>query len=60
MADADALKRAAPAARLVVVTGMNHFLRYAPDTSSPAAILKGYRDASLPLDPRAVAAVATA
>ncbi|HKU81316.1 MAG TPA: alpha/beta fold hydrolase [Candidatus Tumulicola sp.] len=59
MADADALKRGAPSARLVVVQGMNHVLKYAPDTKSQAAILKGYEDSSLPVAPEAVAAVAT-
>lgn len=59
MADADALKRGVPSARLVVVQGMNHVLKYAPDTKSKAAILKGYEDSSLPVVPQAVAAVAT-
>ncbi|HEY5425201.1 MAG TPA: alpha/beta hydrolase, partial [Candidatus Tumulicola sp.] len=59
MADADDLKRAAPNAKLVVVEGMNHVLKYAPDTSSQTAILHGYEDVSLPLDPHAVDAVAS-
>jgi uncharacterized protein len=49
-----------PSARLVVVDGMNHVLKDAPDTSSQAAILKGYGDPSLPVDPRVVEAVASA
>jgi uncharacterized protein len=57
-ADAEALYHAAPSARLVVVDGMNHALKYAPDTSSQAAILRGYEDPSLPVDPRVVEAVA--
>jgi pimeloyl-ACP methyl ester carboxylesterase len=60
MADAQALHNAAPASKLVVVKGMNHVLKYAPDTSSQAAILKGYENPSLPVDPRVVDAVAAA
>jgi pimeloyl-ACP methyl ester carboxylesterase len=60
MADADALKAADPAARLIVVTGMNHVLKYAPDTTSQSAVVKGYEDASLPVDPHVVDAVALA
>ncbi len=57
VADAEALARARPSARLVIVGGMNHVLKYAPDTTSQAAILRGYEDPSLPIDPRAVDAV---
>jgi uncharacterized protein len=60
MADADALKAGDPAARLVVVTGMNHVFKYAPDTTSQSAVVKGYEDASLPVDPHVVDAVASA
>ena len=60
MADADALKAAAPAAKLVVVDGMNHMLKYFPDHSTLQAALKGYEDPSLPVDPKAVAAVQSA
>ncbi len=60
MADADALKKGDPAATLIVVDGMNHVLKYAPDTSSQAAILKGYEDPTLPVDPHVVDAVAAA
>jgi fermentation-respiration switch protein FrsA (DUF1100 family) len=60
MADAQALHNAAPSSKLVVVNGMNHVLKYAPDTSSQAAILKGYENPSLPVDPRVVDAVAAA
>lgn len=58
MTDANDLKRGAPSAQLVVVEGMNHVLKFAPDRSSPATILQGYEDSSLPIDPHAVAAVA--
>jgi hypothetical protein len=58
--DAQALKRADPAADLIVITGMNHVLKYAPDTSSQAAILEGYQNAALPIDPGAVDAVYSA
>jgi uncharacterized protein len=54
MADARALARGAPKARFVVVDGMNHVLKYAPDTSTQAAILRGYDDPSLPIDPDVV------
>lgn len=57
MADAGALKRAAPAANLVVIDGMNHVLKYFPDHSSMQAALPGYEDPSLPVDPKAAAAV---
>jgi pimeloyl-ACP methyl ester carboxylesterase len=60
MADAQALHKAAPSSKLVVVNGMNHVLKYAPDTSSQAAILKGYDNPSLQVDPRVVDAVAAA
>jgi pimeloyl-ACP methyl ester carboxylesterase len=60
IADADALAKANPKAKLVVVQGMNHMLKYAPDTSSQQAILKGYEDPSLPIVPKAVDAVAAA
>jgi hypothetical protein len=39
---------------------MNHVLKYAPDTSSQAAILKGYEDPALPVDPHVVDAIAAA
>ncbi len=57
MADANALQRGAPSAKLVVIDGMNHILKYYPDTSSLQAALKGYSDPSLPIDPRLVTAV---
>jgi uncharacterized protein len=60
MADAQALHRGDPSARLVVVQGMNHVLKYAPDVSSQTAILKGYGDPSLPIAPQVVDAVAAA
>ncbi|HEX3368963.1 MAG TPA: hypothetical protein VHS56_05235, partial [Candidatus Cybelea sp.] len=57
MLDADALKRSDPSARLIVIKGMNHVLKYAPDVSSEAAIVAGYQNGSLPVDPQAVEAV---
>jgi uncharacterized protein len=57
--DAHALAAADKNARLVIVAGMNHMLRHAPDTSSKAAILAGYFNPALPLEPAAVDAVAT-
>jgi pimeloyl-ACP methyl ester carboxylesterase len=57
MADAKALAHAARGAKLVVVTGMNHVLKHAPDISSMQAILQGYNDPSLPVEPKVVAAL---
>ncbi len=60
MDDANALKRGAPSAKLVVVQGMNHVLKHAPDTSSQAAVIAGYADPSLPIEPRVIDAVVAA
>jgi pimeloyl-ACP methyl ester carboxylesterase len=59
MADADALAKAAPRAKRVTVAGMNHVLKHAPDVSSQAAILRGYTDPKLPVDPQVINAVAS-
>lgn len=56
MEDADALRKADPNARFVLVNGMNHVLKYYPDNSSLQAALKGYQDPSLPVDPKVVQA----
>ncbi len=58
LADANALKAAAPKATLLVVPGMNHALRDYSDTSSMQAVMKGYEDPSLPIDAKVVEAVA--
>jgi uncharacterized protein len=60
MTDADALHNAARWSTLVVVNGMNHVLKDAPDVSSQAALLRGYQDPSLPVVPQVVDAVAAA
>lgn len=60
MTDADALRKADPNAKFVLVNGMNHVLKYYPDHSSLQAALKGYEDPSLPVDPQVVQAVAAA
>lgn len=57
VADAQALKQGDPSATLVIVKGMNHELKYAPDTSTRTAILAGYQNGSLPVAPQAVDAV---
>lgn len=57
MEDAQLLKCGDPSADLVVVDGMNHVLKHAPDTSSQAAILKGYQDPMLPVEPAVVDAI---
>lgn len=60
MADATALKGGAPSAKLVVVQGMNHVLKHAPDTSSRSAVVAGYDNPTLPVEPQVVDAVAAA
>jgi pimeloyl-ACP methyl ester carboxylesterase len=60
MTDAEALKSDSPSAKLVVVQGMNHVLKYAPDTSSNAAILAAYSNPNLPVAPQVIDAVASA
>jgi uncharacterized protein len=60
MTDADELHKAAPNAQFVVVNGMNHMLKHAPDVSSQAAILRGYEDPSLPVEPQVVRTVSDA
>jgi uncharacterized protein len=60
MTDANDLKAADPSARFVVVDGMNHVLKYAPDTSSQDEILAGYTNPALPVDPKALDAVFSA
>lgn len=60
MVDARALAAAHPSATLIVIDGMNHVLKHAPDTSSQSAIAIGYEDPTLPLEPRVVDAVAHA
>jgi alpha-beta hydrolase superfamily lysophospholipase len=57
MADANDLHRGAPTSRLVVVSGMNHVLKHAPNTSSQTAILKGYENPALPIDPAVIQAL---
>lgn len=59
-ADADLLSNAVPSARRVNVDGMNHVLKRAPDTSSQEAILRGYTDPSLPVEPAVIDALARA
>jgi uncharacterized protein len=59
MADANALAKADPTAKLVIVTGMNHVLKHAPDMSSQAAVLSGYTNPKLPVEPQVIEAVAS-
>jgi uncharacterized protein len=56
--DAKALHAAQPTALYVLVDGMNHFLKYAPDTSSQDAIDAGYDNPALPVATAVVDAVA--
>ena len=58
--DAQALAKADPKATTVVVPGMNHVLKHAPDTSSETAVMAGYTDPSLQVDPAVVQAIADA
>jgi pimeloyl-ACP methyl ester carboxylesterase len=60
MADAQALKRGDPGATFVVVQGMNHVLKIAPDISSRSAILAGYVDPKLQVAAQVIDAVASA
>jgi uncharacterized protein len=60
MTDAQALLHADPSARFVTIDGMNHMLKYAPNHASTEALIRGYEDPALPVDPRAVDAVAAA
>ena len=55
--EGEALHAALPAARYVVIEGMNHVLKHAPDTS-PEALMKGYTDPTLPVEPAVIDAVA--
>jgi pimeloyl-ACP methyl ester carboxylesterase len=57
VADGDRLHAALPSASYVVVQGMNHVLKHAPDTSSTTAVLAGYTDPALPVEPAVVDAV---
>jgi hypothetical protein len=56
--DGEALHGALPSANYVVVQGMNHVLKHAPDTSSEQAILAGYTDPTLPVEPRVIETIA--
>jgi uncharacterized protein len=58
--DERALALGNPSARVVIVDGMNHVLKHAPDTWSQQAIIEGYEDPSLPVDPHVVETVASA
>jgi hypothetical protein len=48
--EAQALSAAAPAAKLVIIEGMNHVLKMVP--ANPARQMASYSDASLPLAPQ--------
>ncbi len=58
--DAQDLQKGNPRAKLVIVQGMNHVLKHAPDTSTQSAILAGYSNPDLPVEPQVVQAVASA
>ncbi len=60
MTDARALKKGRPGARLIVIDGMNHVLKHAPDISTAQAVAAGYENPLLPIDPRVVTAIAGA
>jgi pimeloyl-ACP methyl ester carboxylesterase len=55
--DGARLHKAAPKATYVLVEGMNHVLKIAPDVSTPMAIQAGYTDPTLPIAPEVVAAM---
>jgi hypothetical protein len=58
LGDANALHAGLPSSRLVVVDGMNHVLKHAPDHSTQQAVLAGYTDPTLPVEPAVIDAVA--
>ncbi len=58
LADAQALHAALPSARYVVVDGMNHVLKHAPNTASMQAVLAGYIDPALPIEPVVIDTIA--
>ena len=60
MADAQALKAGDPRAAFVVVQGMNHVLKIAPDVSTRAAVLAGYTDPKLQVAPQVIDAIFSA
>jgi pimeloyl-ACP methyl ester carboxylesterase len=51
--DSERLHVALPSALYLVVPGMNHVLKHAPDTSD-AALIAGYTDPTLPVEPRVI------
>ena len=57
VADAEALAKAQPAARLVIIEGMNHVLKIVGDDQ--ALQVKSYGSADLPVAPQLIDAVAT-
>lgn len=57
IADGDLLHAALPSANYVVVQGMNHVLKHAPDTSTPAAIAAGYTNPDLPVEQPVIDAI---
>jgi alpha-beta hydrolase superfamily lysophospholipase len=60
LVDANDLHHGDPASTLVVVDGMNHMLKHAPDTKSQDAIYQGYEDPSLPIEPQVVDTIVAA
>jgi pimeloyl-ACP methyl ester carboxylesterase len=56
LTDAQRLHTALPSASYVVVQGMNHVLKYAPDTSD-AALVAGYTNPALPVEPKVIDAI---
>ena len=56
VAQAEALSRARPEARLLIVEGMNHVLKSVP--ADPTQQVASYTDPSLPLAPGLIEAIA--
>ncbi len=56
-AEGDLLHAGLPSARYVVVDGMNHVLKHAPDVSQ-AGLIAGYTNPALPVEPVVIDAVA--
>lgn len=57
VAEGELLHAALPAARYVVVEGMNHVLKHAPDISD-SGMIAGYTNPALPVEPAVIDAVA--
>ena len=58
LVDAEKLHAALPSARYVVVDGMNHVLKHAPDHSTSQALIAGYTNPALQVESAVIDTVA--